>query len=101
LNTIALSVILTVTVACTVMGIAGIISWWVQSRGHWINNPYGRWVMTFLISGSLLAATSVSVQLFGRWPGSQIVIVIAWMGLCVALAWPLFLWWGSKKGANG
>ena len=97
MNQAILVIIMLVTIGATLMGIAGIIFWWTQTRGRWISSPYSRWVMTFLFSGSLLAGTSTSRQIIGPWPGSLILILASWIGLCVALSWPLLLWWKSRK----
>lgn len=100
MNAIVAFAIMLLTILATLLGMAGIVAWWKQTRGAWAGNNYGRFVMTFLISGVLLAGGTVVGRFVGRWPGDLYLILAAWIGLCVALSMPIFLWWNSRKDAK-
>lgn len=102
MNVLAIAgiLVMAITALAVVLGVAGIVVWWHQSKGSWAANPYSRFVMQFLISGSVLAAASFTSGIIGRWPGDILLILLSWVGLCVALSMPLFLWFKSKKEAR-
>lgn len=79
--------------AITTVGLAGCLAfvstYWSRTGGAWIETAEGRYLMTTkAILGSLFGLV-LSVQIFGDWPGRQIVAVTLY-ALYAAFPWWLY-----------
>lgn len=95
------SVLMTVV---TASGLAGclvfVVAYAVRSRGAWMAQEAGRFLMAVYANlGALLAFVLVN-QVFGDWPGRRLVTVVLFAAYCFEAWWPLRLLSRAQEDAR-
>lgn len=80
--------------------LAFIITYAIRSRGAWMGQEAGRFLMAVYANLGALLAFVLANQLFGDWPGRRLVTVILFITYCCEAWWPMRLLSHAQEDAR-
>lgn len=93
-----------VMTAVTASGLAGclvfVIAYAIRSRGAWIHQEAGRFLMAVYANLGALLALVLANQVFGEWTGRRLLTATLFVAYCFEAWWPLRLLSKAQEAAR-